>query len=153
MLIYFIVHFFLIFITLSRMTILDLTVPTCEDILLSVDNVRFSIIFSHQLREKQKNYESPLRQLQQTNQRVQSLLLSLVNILPDYVVARTGVEVKLCVYPSTLVLHVRGLHTQVLRVLGVLGDPAQQPVVALVPTGHLQGDHVVPPEEDHPKLS
>lgn len=61
-------------------------------------------------------------------------------------------EVELCVDPSTLVSLVGGLHAQVLGVPGVLRDPAQQPGVALIPAGNLQGDHVVPTEEDHPHL-
>ena len=61
-------------------------------------------------------------------------------------------EVKLRVNPSTLVCQVGRLHAQVLSVLGVFGDPAQQPVVALVPAGDLQGNHVVPAEEDHSHL-
>lgn len=61
-------------------------------------------------------------------------------------------EVKLCVNPPTLVSQVGGLHAQVLGVPGVLGDPTQQPVVALIPAGDLQCDHVVPAEEDHPHL-
>lgn len=77
----------------------------------------------------------------------------MVCAIPDDVVARARVKVKLRVNPSALVRQVGGLHAQVLRVFGVLGDPAQQPVVALVPAGHLQSDHVVPAEEDHPHLS
>lgn len=62
------------------------------------------------------------------------------------------VEVKLRVNPSALMGQVGGLHAQVLGVLGVFGDPAQQPVVALILAGDLQSDHVVPAEEDHPNL-
>lgn len=61
-------------------------------------------------------------------------------------------EVKLCVNSSTLVCQVGGLHTQVLSVPGMLGDPAQQPVVALIPARNLQSDHVVPTEEHHSNL-
>lgn len=61
-------------------------------------------------------------------------------------------EVELRVDPSALVGHVGGFHAEVLRVGGVLGDPAQQPVVALVPARNLQGDHVVPSEEHHAHL-
>lgn len=61
-------------------------------------------------------------------------------------------EVKLRVDPSTLMCQVGGLHAQVLSVPGVLCDPAQQPVVALIPAGDLQSDHVVPAEEDHSHL-
>lgn len=67
-------------------------------------------------------------------------------------VARAWVKIKLCVNPSTLMCQVGGLYAQVLSVPGVLGDPAQQPVVALVPAGDLQSDHVVPAEKDHPHL-
>lgn len=67
-------------------------------------------------------------------------------------VPRARVEVELRVNPSTLVSLVGGLHAEVLRVPGVLCDPAQQPVVALIPAGNLQGDHVIPAEEDHPHL-
>lgn len=61
-------------------------------------------------------------------------------------------EVKLCVNASTLMSQVRGLNTQVLSVSGVLGDPAQEPVVALIPAGDFQSYHVVPAEEDHSHL-
>lgn len=67
-------------------------------------------------------------------------------------VSGARVEVELRVDPSALVGLVRGLHAQVLGVPGVFGDPAQQPVVALVPAGDLQSDHVVPAEEHHPHL-
>lgn len=39
-----------------------------------------------------------------------------------------------------------------LSVPGMLGDPTEEPVVALVPARNLQGDHVIPPEEDHSHL-
>lgn len=68
-------------------------------------------------------------------------------------VSGAGMEVKLCVNPSTLMSQVRGLNTQVLSVFGVPGDPAQEPVVALISAGDFQGDHIVPAEEDHPHLS
>lgn len=71
---------------------------------------------------------------------------------PDDVVPRAWVEVKLCVNPSTLMCQVGGFHAQVLSVPGVLGDPTQEPVVALIPAGDLQSDHVVPAEEDHSHL-
>lgn len=67
-------------------------------------------------------------------------------------VARARVEIKLRVNSSTLMCQVGGLHAQVLSVSGVLGDPAQQPVIALVPARDLQSDHVVPAEKDHPHL-
>lgn len=72
--------------------------------------------------------------------------------LPDDMIPWAGEEVKLGMDTSTLVLQVGGLHTQVLCVLGMLCDPAQKPLVALVLAGHLQGDHVVPAEGDHPQL-
>lgn len=61
-------------------------------------------------------------------------------------------EVKLRVDSSTLVRQVGGLHTEVLSVPRVLGDPAQEPVVALVPAWDLKGDHVMPSEENHSHL-
>lgn len=73
--------------------------------------------------------------------------------LPNDVVSRAWMEVKLCVNPSTLMSQVRGLNTQVLSVFSVLGDPAQEPVVALISAGDLQSYHVVPAEEDHSHLS
>lgn len=40
-----------------------------------------------------------------------------------------------------------------LSVPGMLGDPTEEPVVALVPARDLQSDHVMPSEEDHSHLS
>lgn len=40
-----------------------------------------------------------------------------------------------------------------LSVPGMLGDPTEEPVVALVPAWDLQSDHVMPSEEDHSHLS
>lgn len=67
-------------------------------------------------------------------------------------VSRARVEIKLSLDPSTLVRQVGGLHTEMLSMLGVFGDPAQQPVVALVPAWYLQGDHVMSAEENSPHL-
>lgn len=61
-------------------------------------------------------------------------------------------KIKLCVDPAALMCLVGGLHAQVLGVLSVFCDPAQQPVVALILTGDLQGDHTVPAKENHPHL-
>lgn len=61
-------------------------------------------------------------------------------------------EVELGLNASAFVRHVGRLHAQVLGSSGVLGDPTQEPVVALVLAGHLQGDHVVPAEKHHPHL-
>lgn len=61
-------------------------------------------------------------------------------------------EVELRVNSSALVCQIGRLHTQVLSVPGVLGYPAEEPVVALVPAWDLQSDHVMPSEEDHSHL-
>lgn len=71
---------------------------------------------------------------------------------PYDVVPGAGMEVKLRVNSSALVRQIGGLHTQMLSVPGMLGDPAEEPVVALVPAWHLQSDHVMPSEEDHSHL-
>jgi len=79
-------------------------------------------------------------------------LLSLCPRLPDEMVPRAGDKVELGADAPAFMLQVRRLDAEVLRVLGVVGDPVQQPVVALILAGHLQGDHVMTPESHQPEL-
>lgn len=67
-------------------------------------------------------------------------------------IPKAGDKVELGADTPTFMLQVRRLNTEVLRVLGVVGDPIQQPLVALILAGHLQGDHVVAPESHQSKL-
>lgn len=72
--------------------------------------------------------------------------------LPDEMVPRARHKVEFGADTPAFMLQVRRLHTEVLRVLGMVGDPVQQPVVALITAGHLQGDHIMASESHQPKL-
>lgn len=56
-------------------------------------------------------------------------------------------------YTASLELLKAGLGAEVLRLRRVCRDPLQQPAVALVLAGNLQGDHTVTSKCHHPELT